>query len=91
MTRAEEAALKAYPDTYTRYRTIDDPEGVESGISPFPNTHDLERRCYQRGYEQSQQDIIALIQSRIDEILGDAQPNPILRMELQELIKKIEA
>ena len=48
------------------------------------------RTIFIKGYEQSQQDIIALIQSRIDEILCDAQPAPILRVELQELIKNIE-
>ena len=31
----------------------------------------------------------ALIESRIGEIMGDAQPKPALRAELQELIKKI--
>lgn len=34
--------------------------------------------------------IIKLILSRIAEILGDAQPNPILRTELRELIEKIK-
>lgn len=36
------------------------------------------------------QRIISLIKSRIAEILGDAQPAPVLRMELQELINKIK-
>ena len=75
MTKAEEAARKAYPYD----------GGTKGWICKSS------RPIFIKGYEQSQQDIIALIQSRIDEILGDAQPNPILRMELQELIKKIEA
>lgn len=75
MTKAEEAARKAYPYD----------GGTKGWICKSS------RPIFINGYEQSQQDIIALIQSRIDEILGDAQPNPILRMELHELIKKIEA
>ena len=34
--------------------------------------------------------ILALIESRLSEIIGDAQPNPALRAELQELINKIK-
>ena len=45
----------------------------------------------QEGRRLEREDVKSTIQSRIDEILGDAQPYPILRMELQELIKKIEA
>ena len=45
----------------------------------------------QEGRRLEREDVKSTIQSRIDEILGDAQPNPILRMELNELIKKIEA
>ena len=45
----------------------------------------------QEGRRLEREDVKSIIQSRIDEILGDAQPAPILRMELQELIKKIEA
>lgn len=36
------------------------------------------------------QQVLSLIESRIAEILGDAQPAPVLRMELQELIDKIK-
>ena len=44
----------------------------------------------QEGRRLEREDIKSIIQSRIDEILGDAQPKPSLRTELQELIKKIE-
>lgn len=47
--------------------------------------------AFQKGVKEGERLAIETIQSRIDEILGDAQPNPILRMELNELIKKIEA
>lgn len=73
MTRAEEAARKAYPYD----------GGTKGWICKSS------RPIFIKGYEKAQQDIIALIQSRIDGILGDAQPAPILRMELQELINRI--
>ena len=44
----------------------------------------------QIGYKQAIVDVVALIQSRIAEILGDAQPAPILRAELRELIERIK-
>jgi hypothetical protein len=34
--------------------------------------------------------ILALIESRLSEIIGDAQPKPDLRAELEELINKIK-
>ena len=65
MTRAEERALKAYPDTYERYRKVGDPEGIQSGVSSFPNTHVLERKCYIEGYEQVEKDIKEWIEAQL--------------------------
>lgn len=48
------------------------------------------RKAYQQGYEQAEKDILSLIESRLSELLGDAQPTPILRYELLDLIKKIK-
>ena len=48
------------------------------------------REYFREGYEQSEKDIISLIESRIGEILGDAQPAPVLRAELRGLIDKIK-
>ncbi len=48
------------------------------------------RELFCKGYEQAEKDIIVLIESRISEILGDAQPKPALRVELQEIIKRIK-
>ena len=45
---------------------------------------------YNAGYKQAEKDISALIESIIEGIIGDAQPKPILRAELQELITKIK-
>ena len=41
-------------------------------------------------YEKAEKETIAIIESRLSELLGDAQPTPILRHELQDLIKKIK-
>ena len=49
-----------------------------------------EREGFIKGYEQAEKDIISLIESRIAEIMGDAQPAPVLRIELRELITKIK-
>lgn len=48
------------------------------------------REGFVNGYEQAENYIVSIIQSRIDKILGDAQPKPALRAELQELIDKIK-
>lgn len=68
MSKAEEAALKAYHTN------------IPAAI----------RIAYRDGYEQAENYIIALIESRLSELLGDAQPTPILRYELRDLIKKIK-
>lgn len=83
--RAEEAALKAYPPTRSagkRYAKRLQGESVD--------THQPMRTLFKKSYEQAEKDIIALIESRIAEILGDAQPKPALRAELQEIIKRIK-
>ena len=78
--RAEFAALKALPP---RWRKTKDGKGKIDSVLPV-------RKAYIRVYEQAEKDIIALIESRISEILGDAQPKPALRAELQELVKRIK-
>lgn len=72
--RAEERAWKIYP-----YET-----GMKGLIC------ENSREIYIQGYEQAEKDILDLIELRISEILGDAQPKPALRAELQELIKRIK-
>lgn len=82
MTRAEEAALKAYPIqgkwVGNQYGEWDDDINQEL------------RKAFLQGYEQAEKDIISIIESRLSELLGDAQPTPILRAELWDLIKKIK-
>lgn len=41
------------------------------------------------GYNLCKEHMIALIESRLSEIIGDAQPKPALRAELQELIQSL--
>ena len=78
MSRASEAARKAYP-------VLESKIGIDRTIAY------LNRRIgHEEGYEQAEKDFISLIESRIGEILGDAQPAPVLRAELQELIKRIK-
>ena len=77
MSKAEEKADKAYP--------INRGSGIDRVISMVNR-----KNGYIQGYMQAEKDIISLIESRISEILGDAQPNPVLRMELQGVIDKIK-
>ena len=76
MTKAEQQALKKYPEdkTFTSWQK---------------DTFDAMRDGFIVGYEQATQSILAIVESRISEILGDAQPKPVLRAELEELIAKI--
>ena len=75
LTRAEEMALKAYPRDEDRELN-------------FRRTN--YRIAYERGYKQAEKDILSFVESRISEIIGDAQPKPALRAELEELIKRIK-
>lgn len=81
--RAIEAATNAYPKEEGKIWNS------AFGTFEFDKTAP-ERTAYQQGYEQAEKDIITLIESRLSELLGDAQPTPILRYELQDLIKKIK-
>ena len=78
--RAEIAALKILPP---RWRKTKDGKGKIDSVLPV-------RKAYIRAYEQAEKDIISLIEARISEIQGDAQPRPALRAELRELITKIK-
>lgn len=81
--RAEEAAKKKYPIYWAKAVLFD-------GNTIDLDANEVTRNVFRLGYEQAEKDIISLIESRISEIMGDAQPNPILRMELQGIIDKIK-
>lgn len=80
--RAEEKALEAYP-----VKMVSGPIGYEDQRFDL---HGLSRLYFVEGYEKAEKDIIAIIESRIAEILGDAQPKPTIRIELKELITRIK-
>ena len=80
--RAQKEALKAYPIHG---------EWIGNQYGEWDNDiNSQKRKIYQDGYEQAEKDIITIIESRLSELLGDAQPTPVLRLELQDLIKKIK-
>lgn len=74
MSKAEEKALKYYPDD----------------MGTLEQVRHILRVGFVGGYKQAEKDILSLIESRLSEILGDAQPKPTLRAELEELIKRIK-
>lgn len=76
--RAEQAALKEYPQPK---------ELGKAGVIDWLKEY---RKLFVQAYKQAEKDIVSIIQVRLNEIQGDAQPRPVLRMELQELINKIE-
>lgn len=75
MTKAEQRAFEAYPD----YPTMDGGHVTQRRT----------RKVFVQGYKQAENDIISIIGIRLSEIIGDAQPKPALRAELEELIKRI--
>ena len=82
MTRAEEAALKAYPFIPLPQYDLRDENPTDG--------NKIHRRIFLEGYEQAEKDVISTIEYRLSELLGDAQPTPVLRLELQDLIKQIK-
>lgn len=85
--RSEEAAKEIYKDGIELFGRRD----KNGNLIIHPETMvGVLRNAAQRGYMQAEKDIISLIESRISEILGDAQPNPVLRIELQGIIDKIK-
>ena len=82
--RAKDAASRALPN-YPPETYADNDEYIE-----VESERSMQRAFYRKGYEQAEKDIISLVESRLSELLGDAQPTPILRYELQDLIKKIK-
>lgn len=88
ISKAEEQALIRFPEQMTPlvYQELIDQFGGKTEI----DFNLLPRSYFQLGYEQAEKDIIAIIESRISEIVGDAQPRPALRAELEELINKLK-
>ena len=47
-------------------------------------------KSYKIGWRDCKEQMLNIIESRISEIIGDAQPKPAMRIELEELITKIK-
>lgn len=98
MSRAEDAAHLAYPNYWKFYPFETNKEaraafikGYEQAEKEFAGAiKTAEDHAYFAGSESMREKVISIIESRISEILGDAQPAPILRSELQELIDKFK-
>ena len=88
MTKAEQQALIRFPEQMTPlvYQDLIDQFGGKTEI----DFNLLPRSYFQLGYEQAEEDILVRIRTRLSEIIGDAQPKPTLRAELEELINKIK-
>ena len=87
MTKAEQRALERFPEQMTPlvYQDVIDAFGGKTEV----DFNLLPRSYFQLGYEKAEKDILAIIELRLSEIIGDAQPRPALRAELEELIKRI--
>lgn len=57
---------------------------------PMPEYGGSIKDAFIAGAEWQKDKILKLIELRISEIIGDAQPNPVLRIELQSIIDKIK-
>lgn len=82
LSLAEKRALEAYPDL--------EPPTFDEMYPRILFTRNTERNAYIHGYEKAEKDIISTIESRLSEIIGDAQPKPVIRAELEDLIKDIK-
>ena len=82
MSKAESRALEAYPKLSVASVCLDGTAPVDLNTGA--------RKRFIEGYEQAEKDILSIIESRISEVIGDAQPRPALRAELEELIKRIK-
>ena len=88
---AEEAAIRKYPIFLEYYPKIPSSTCGPDGFTPTVKDHNAyARQIFREGYEQAEENIISIIESRISEIIGDAQPAPVLRAELRELIEQIK-
>ena len=50
----------------------------------------VSNKSYALGYRDCKFEVRSIIESRLAELIGDAQPTPILRAELNELLNKIK-
>ena len=62
-------------------------EGAEWAREQMPMPEDtlIFRKGVEEGRRLEREDVLSLIESRLSQIMGDAQPKPILRAELYDL------
>lgn len=77
MTRAERVALETFP-----------PDVIKTIHGEFDNNA-YARALFWKGYDRCMKDVANMIDKRIGQILGDAQPGPVLRIELTELKREV--
>ena len=82
MSKAQERSFEADPKLSVASVCLDGTVPVDLNTGA--------RKRFIEGYEAAEKDIIEMIWWRISEIIGDAQPKPALRAELEELITKIK-
>lgn len=58
--------------------------------TPLPDDTVLFQKGVAEGKRLMMEEAVSIIESRFSEIIGDAQPKPALRAELEELIKRIK-
>lgn len=73
-------------------------ETVDEQFPPLEGLDAVKAKYYDDGFKNGfdegadwqKEQVIGIIEGRIAEILGDGQPAPILRYELQDIIKRIK-
>lgn len=81
----EEAAMAQYPKVWREY-----PKDGIIRSEEYYDANEDRRGAFIVGTKWQKDKILKLIEARISEIIGDAQPNPVLRLELQGIIDKIK-
>ena len=81
---------KAKRSAEETYKLLTTPPNPAEGAAYYNAALVKLQEAYIKGYKQAEKDILSIIESRLSEIIGDAQPRPALRAELEELIKRIK-
>lgn len=58
---------------------------------PLPEDTLIFRKGVEEGRRLEREDVLSLIESRLSQIMGDAQPKPILRAELYDLLVQVKS
>ncbi len=85
-------ALDAFIEVLSQHSLLED---LEEAAEKYKTQWDVEHPHspdidFIAGAKWMKSKILKLIETRISEIIGDAQPNPVLRIELQDIIDKIK-